>query len=405
MGRQKKGQGSLSVGQGETIAPQATTAGASETPLFDSPQSQSRDFLELEKLRTEISDLKRSQSWVVRAVYNVKLNEWLVAAAAIAAFIAALHTGIFDATRQTLTAQQERLSIEKLHLEQKKDHLAREVRGLENEVDTLKKKLGPFELERAAIEGLRSLEKANLKVRFAIDPDYDGLRVAIKAGTTRIGFESGPRPTANVNLRDAIRLINSLRSVKGLRFDYLILTPEEFELACQHKALEHLKFHDCNLSETTLSRLPSLPHLKSLDISFNSVSTLSGLGPFPSIKSLNLQGNPIDDRSLASLTTVFPSVMSLFLNGTQVTDEGMASLTKLTDLAHVQLDNTKVTGRGVLKLIENQRVLGVEIDKSAVSDEDRALIKKKRPNDFSLIDLDPREQARRAWQQVTSDSW
>jgi hypothetical protein len=46
----------------------------------------------------------------------VKLSEWMIALAATVALLASWRTGLFDATRQNLSAQQERLTVEKSQL-------------------------------------------------------------------------------------------------------------------------------------------------------------------------------------------------------------------------------------------------------------------------------------------------
>ena len=113
--------------------------------------------LEIEKLEQEIQFAKADQKWWRKSVRDVKLSEWLTAAVALVTVIVVFSTGYFNASRERLAAQGDRLHVEKLEMEGKRDRLSSEIVVKEAELQELKSKVQPFEKENAALLSLRQL--------------------------------------------------------------------------------------------------------------------------------------------------------------------------------------------------------------------------------------------------------
>jgi hypothetical protein len=151
----------------------------SSVPGNGGPSPELKLQLEIQKLQEEINGIRYDRRWFTATMRNVKVTEWVTAAVACTALVMAFWTGIFDATRQRLEAQQERLAVEKIHLQQLKAKLTEEVAGKTRDLETLTRRLQPFEREQVAIEKLRKLQEADLLVQLDADYGFDGIKVSM----------------------------------------------------------------------------------------------------------------------------------------------------------------------------------------------------------------------------------
>jgi serine/threonine protein kinase/Leucine-rich repeat (LRR) protein len=140
--------------------------------------------------------------------------------------------------------------------------------------------------------------------------------------------------------------------------------------------LEDLELHDTGVTDVGLNQLEALPALRRLilyntkitDAAFNSLSRMQALRQLsltgtkttpagwrrlkelPKLSELHVAMMPLGNSDLAELIAAQPEVETLNLWGTAVSDAGMTHLAKASRLKSLQLNFTKVTGRGLAPL-------------------------------------------------------
>lgn len=351
--------------------------------LSEQPNSTANlESLQAELLEFQIAEKRESRRWFVHAIRNVKLNEWVVGIAALIALLVGFTTGIFDATRQHLAAQSERLRIEKIDLENERSSLVSQIKAKEKELEELELRHAPFEEEAQAIQSLRQFDEKLIDVSFGTTAEFDGLRIVLTGKPKEFDWSMfGPLKTyPNEHLSDALREVNHLRSVKGIKISQLKVTKNCVELATEHQEIEDLALENCDLESHELLGLSALPVLKSLTLDSNRITTIENIPELPTVKYLDVSNNPLGDKSLDSLVESFPNLWYLNLAGTKVSDEGMRSLVKLSDIAFINVRNTRVTGQGGLTLIDCPSLRSVIIDENVVTDEQKKIFQREKPN-------------------------
>lgn len=343
---------------------------------------QQKSRLEIEKIKEEVLEIQNSRRWWPSVVTKAKATEWVTAVATIAALLLGWQTGLFDAVRHNLSAQQERLKIETIHLEHQREKLTGEVTAKQQEIETLKRRLLPFEQEESAFKELRTFDKKLLQVRFGASADFDGIRVSVssldkKPDWNILGF---PETRTSPHLLDALKLIGRARVLNGLKISELQTMPEEIALASRHEELESLVIEYAGLNTGTLRSLKRLPKCSLLVLRGNEIKSLHELLVYPSVTTLDVSGNPLGDDAVASLVTSFPNLERLNLAHTHVSDAGAARLVQLRALSTINLSGTRVTGSGALTLLSCPNLAVIDIDKDVVNDQQRAVMKKSRPN-------------------------
>jgi hypothetical protein len=228
--RRTKPTASSPTSESSATNPIPHAAGSSLSPHSDVRDT--KEKLELEKLRSEIEEKQRSTKWVVSAVRNVKLNEWVISAAALFALFGAWRTGLFDATRQHLAAQSERLTIQRIDLEQRRDKLTGEVLAKEQELQAIRKRLLRFEDEESAVKELRKAQSKFLDVRFSTDPAFEGLKISLRGRDQKLDWVFAPKTRANPYLSEALTKVNQVRSLKGLKLSEGKVSSSDLPLSC-----------------------------------------------------------------------------------------------------------------------------------------------------------------------------
>jgi hypothetical protein len=359
---------------------------------------------EIAKIEAEVAKLANEQRWFWSAVKGVKLTEWVTATAAVAIVVTGWFSGFFNATRERLETDKNRLGMEKIELERQKEKIGHEIAARERELADVRTRLLPFEQEAAAIQSLRDLKNKLIEVRFSVTPAFDGYKVRIEGRDPKLDWDAPRVARLNPHVSSALEAVNRLRSLKGLLVDGLRMKSADLQVAGQHSELEDVRLINCSLEAADLAGLKTLSKVRALRLEWNELQTFDGCGPFPSVTSLDVSGNPLGDRGLESLRSAFPNVAYLSITGTRVTDVGMAHLAKLPSLRTLDLESTAVTGQGLLKLFESPTLTSVAIGKDRVSDEVAASIRRKRPNETTLILRDREakaqwalDRARHAW--------
>lgn len=364
------------------IVPPAAPLAAQPIQPPQSNLEQQKGQLEVEKLREEIADIRNTRRWSVNSLRKVKVNEWALVGAAFVALIVGWRTGLFDAIRQHLAAQQERLQVEKVHLEQQKEKLTGELGAKQKELDAVKARLTPFEQEGAAVRELREFDKRGIQIRFLVTPEYDGTSISLRRKIAEADFNLlvAPKIRTNPYVTDALKSVNRMRDLKGLKIGELPMVRSDVQLATHHSELETLVIDYGELGADGLAGLRPLPKCRVMVLRGNKITTFVSMPSFPSVTILDISENPFGDDALASLVTSFPNLQMINLGETTVSDDGMKTLTNLRDLNHINLRGTRVTGAGGLRLLDCPKLMSVDIDKDVVNDEQRAIMRKHRPN-------------------------
>ena len=354
--------------------------------------------LEIAKLEQEVAAAAAGRSWWRKSFRETKVTDWLAVAVGVTALFAAWFTGFFNATK-------ERLEVEKIHLEQRKEKLTvevaakeQEITSKERELNDVKKRLEPIESEDVAIQELRSLGTKQLAVRFAIPDNFQGVQVTIRgtdeSGTRAYGWREAsgafvwgpPICRTNEHLTSALKAANRLRSLKSLTLKELRVTASELVIAGQHPDLVSLAINDSEMDESTVAALRPGKNLQRLDLSSNRIRSFAGVPSSSSISYLVLRDNPIGDDGLQSLLKAFPNLKGLMLSGTTITDEGMKALSKVEEFWHIDITDTKVTDAGVQELLKCKKVHNLRVNRSQITLKTAELFDNKWKDTISLID-------------------
>ena len=340
-----------------------------------------------QKTHLEIQKLEYERSW--RFFLREKLPAFLSPLVGLLTLLALYSTGLLDAARQHLAAQGERLTLEKLHLEQHKEKLIAEVNAKTKELEEVKKKLLPFEREEVAINELKNLQNKNLLVKFRSSGQLEGLKVTFQGIDEQLDWSMISKPRRNPNLAAALKKANNLRALKALRTVELSMTPEELALASQHDALETLVINYADLDSESLGHLVPRQGLTSLSVKANSITSLEKLPMLDALTFLDASSNPINDEGMKALAVKFPKLEHLDLSFTDVSDEGVQYLAKLPNLTFLCLENTRVIGTGLVKLLDSPKPLSVRVRKAQMTDQLKALLNQ--PNARLHVVTDPRD--------------
>jgi hypothetical protein len=249
-----------------TVLAPTTSSSPHQEPSVTHEESKGRDLeirkseLEIEKLEQEIEIARQGHVWWRRTFRDVKMSEWLTAGAAIIALLAAFWTGLFNAIRERLSAQADRLAIEKIHLEDQKEKLGAEIASKDVEIANknreladLKTRLQPFEQESAALSLLRDMHGKNLIISLSYPPSFEGVRVSIKHDL--INWDGKPKSIKSEAVPRALEAANRIRLLNGIRLRELVLTPEDVALASSRQPLHWLALEYAQLDRLSLAQL------------------------------------------------------------------------------------------------------------------------------------------------------
>jgi hypothetical protein len=140
-----------------------------------------KKLAEIAKLKAEATKLGNEQRWLWTFVRAVKLTEWVTAISAILLVYGGWYSGLFNAMRERLETDKNRLAVEKIDLEQKREKLGTEVAAKERELADIKARLAPFERQQRAIQGIHSLgnESKAMWAEFKTDARLDEISVSL----------------------------------------------------------------------------------------------------------------------------------------------------------------------------------------------------------------------------------
>jgi len=340
--------------------------------------------LEAQKIRQETQNLTESRKWYWSSVRSIKLTEWLTAGAALGLVLAGWYTGLFNAVRERIEIEKVKLGIEKLRLEEEKTRLVGEVRTKEDELAQANKRYEPVAQEEAALQELRSAQQAGLSVSFSTLPDYSGLKVSITHNRPNWGFLPDPQRQAGVG--KAIAAVNRLRSVKGIRIQELLLSPDEVALITARDDVESLVIEHANIDQSALGGVRVPKSLKRLGLGYNRIVSFDGVPTMDSVTALDLSRNPLGREGLERIATVFPKLWSLNLSNSNAPESAVPHIEKLRELSSLNICGTRIGSDGIKKLSEMPNLSSLSFKQDQLTPEAAAVIRKLKPN---LLTADP----------------
>lgn len=151
--------------------------------------------------------------------------------------------------------------------------------------------------------------------------------------------------------------------------------------------MRRLKLSGLDINGSGFTHLRKLTRLEVIHLAETQVNDagLSHLKQFAQLRALELHGVPITDDGLAHLESlkklVWLSLASSPAQDSQLTDAGLDHLGELRDLRFLHLGGTKVTDRGLAKLValNNVEWLGLGFTYEGITDEGLAIISEQFP--------------------------
>ena len=317
-----------------------------------------------------------------------KPTEWIAAFATCCGLAVVWTSGIFDAKKAETAAVNERLKVEQLHLETRREKLSEEIALKNSELEEVIAKLRPMEEERAAFEQIAALRRrSDRSMDFALRPEIgiilsdslDSWRLEIRRRLqsdanpgviwSASGIEPGGHDVKPIHdevipaVLEAATRIDRLQDVSIS--DYRV-TGESLDLLSRCRNLDHLTLVNCGVDDVALSRLKSMNRLTVLYLGHNEIASPPELAGMERVTKLYLHSNPITDGGLPNLTRSFPGLKVLDLEGTRVTDACVPSLLALDDLRVVHLRRTSINSRALIQLLNLPRIVAVHIEKDRI---------------------------------------
>lgn len=130
-------------------------------------------------------------------------------------------------------------------------------------------------------------------------------------------------------------------------------------------------FGPCEVTDVGVAQLAGLTKLSRIELVRSRISdeSLKTLSRLPALEAMRLQGSRLTDNGLAYLQGS-QTLRSLWLGRGegQITDAGMSYLGTLTNLAELDLSNTKVTAKGLAQLARLKKLTRLIIHRTDVAD-------------------------------------
>ena len=166
-------------------------------------------MLDIDKSLVKADAKKSILTWLGQA----KPTEWITAlvsfmtaTATIGGLYLAYRSGFIDSIRADISARNERLTVEKLLLEQRKEQLTKDIEISRGELNEVKARLTPLQREKAAMMRIMEIRKndsitgtdgfKHLSVGFSFNYTLDGYILTADSYTT-VPVESEPGKPAN----------------------------------------------------------------------------------------------------------------------------------------------------------------------------------------------------------------
>lgn len=177
--------------------------------------------------------------------------------------------------------------------------------------------------------------------------------------------------------------LHNLPRLSNLRVVHLTgqgVTDESMDEIVRNRGIQTLQLENTCISPDGLSRLSSLQKLESILLGGNSITDehLARLHEITSLKSLSVSSSSISDQGMQSIGPA--SLQSLSVSGQNLADGGLSGLTRLNELEYLGLSNFRITGQGLMSLVNHPTIRHISISNSdRLSPEDIDQFQQRRP--------------------------
>ena len=185
------------------------------------------------------------------------------------------------------------------------------------------------------------------------------------------------------------------------------LTDEDFESLANLKELSALDLCDVIISERVINYLIRIKSLSLLWLKYDQgpVTGLEKLVRLPTPYNLKLQGSAVGDAEVKAMSNLV-RVRFLSLSGIGFTDECIPDIVKISEIAELSIDHSRVTGSGFKYLADLPRLESLQVPYSLVGDAPlKDLVTIKRLKKLNLAHTKITDNAVDALQTLTQLEW
>ena len=308
--------------------------------------------LEVQKLQLEITHLR--SRWYMPALIQATPATLVV----LATIFIAWSTGLLDARRENLSAQNERLQTQKMLLQEEEKQILEQMGSLTAKLHVSQTELNAFKAEEQAIRKIRDVWPLST-VEYLLD-DY-GFKIKLNGWHIKSITTEGPDGRITTNLEEddptktlnVIRSIATMRNVRALSIEDISLSQQELEALGQIPSLNTLDFVRNDLSDDAMKGFPQFRELKCLNFYCQPFKFADTLNRCSGLEVLRFYSTPIDGRSLRELRNL-KNLECIGLHSTAVTDEDMQALFEFPRLWSLSVEATKVTQNGIRQLASHE---------------------------------------------------
>lgn len=335
-----------------------------------SPGQDMRSRLEIEKLQVEIDNLNH-RWWKPAAIQATPAFLLVVATVLIARF-----SGVLDARREFLAAQNERLQTQTTLLREEEKSRQIELESMKQQLAVVKGELQGFRDEPEAMVSIRRL------IPFAmIGFCDDELGLGIELSTLNLFALRGTDhpPTALSNLSTALREMEKLKNLRSLTIRNLLISKAELKQIGALKNLRSIQLENNGLTDDVMQSFPTLPLLTDLTFLYQDVRCVEAFLNLRKLKRVILDEVPISDKGIRFLEYSNTTLEHVSLGNSAVTDDGMTSLENCPNLKFLYLVGSRVTEKGVRAAGTNDALSHVYVGSTQISQEAIARLQTDRP--------------------------
>lgn len=322
-------------------------------------------LLQIEKLQSEIGEIRRSSSWRTWLV-SQKLTDWLTPAVAAITALLAWQTGFFNATSERLRSETTLLTYQKQVLDQDKQKLLAERYLLEREI-------APYRDDYDAAEELRQMADRGVYCRIQRDLNTDSATVSLSQGNDKVGYYGRIclDHSAIINdsvyserLSKAVSLASKIKDIDTL--DLFNFKIDGNQLTGVAPKITRIFLCDCYLNNRSLSCLPV--DISCIEISSQAAAVLiSGeVKRFPKLTQFGLTYSDVSIETVELLANAAPALEHLSLSNTNFDDSLVDAICKLKKIKSIDLRSTNVSGDGICELARRSPAVEFCVDEDIV---------------------------------------
>jgi len=325
------------------------------------PDSTTKNALEMQKLLAEITNL-RKRFWIPAAIQATPAFVLVL----LTIYLAGT-TGVLDAKRDVISAQNEHLKTEKLFLEQDKADVGKEIAALTVELAQTKNQVVEFQREKDSIKTIRKLLPASTIEYF---DDDDGFHISL---VPHVAYKSAMYPatetTPSPHTVAALAAVGKIQDVRSLEIRGLTLEKLDLMELAKLTTLTDLVLAHNGLDNGKMADFPVFPEMTQLCFVNQRFTSAPTIGKYPCLKGIKLFSTPVSDELIHQLLGCGSTLEFIGLHETAITDESIRELTRFKKLNNVLLVKSSATIEGVRALASMPSMRFLSIDRNLFTEE------------------------------------